>query len=125
MYIQYYEILKLFYSESCGMELRLVGEAVEPHVVLEPDTNRMELGHTYVGDTSVKKLQLKNTCSLGIHYRVKLQGRTNKEGKFSKSNMFLTKLVCVRVYTNVYTCTYMYIHDKAKTYTSVIFLRKN
>ena len=69
------------------MELRLVGEAVEPHVVLEPDMGRMELGHTYVGDASVRKLELRNTCSLGVHYCVRLQGRRKKEEKkreFSK-----------------------------------------
>ena len=66
------------------MELRLVGEAVEPHVVLEPDTNRMDFGHTYMGDTSVRKLQLKNTCPLAVRYRLRLQGRAKEDKTFSK-----------------------------------------
>ena len=88
MYLQYYETLKLFYSDSCGMELRLVGEAVEPHVVLEPDVTRMEFGHTYVGDKTVKKLKMHNNCSLSVRYHVRLHGRTGahkEESDFSES----------------------------------------
>ena len=82
--IQYHDTMKLFHSKSCGMELRLVGEAVEPHVVLEPDTNKLEFSHTYVGDTSVKKLQLKNTCPLAIRYRLRLHKGEREDGIFSK-----------------------------------------
>ena len=90
--MQYYETLKLFYSESCGLELRLVGEAVEPHVVLEPDITRMEFGHNYVGDKSVKKLKMHNNCSLGIRYQVRLQARTRtaeEESDFSESKCYI------------------------------------
>jgi hypothetical protein len=68
------------------MELRLVGEAVEPHVVLEPDTSKLEFGHTYVGDTSVKKLQLKNTCPLAIRYRLRLHKGEREDGIFRAVN---------------------------------------
>ena len=77
--------MKLSYSESGGMELRLTGEAVEPHVVLEPDTDRMDFGHTYSRETCIRKFQLKNTCSLGVQYHIELQGRKSGNGaKFSE-----------------------------------------
>ena len=70
------------------MELRLIGEAVDPHVVLEPDTNRIDFGHTYTGDTCIKKLLLKNTCTLGVRYRVRVQGRNGKSGKVTNFSKF-------------------------------------
>ena len=82
--MQFCEAMRLSYSESGGMELRLVGEGVEPRVVLEPDTDRVDFGHTYTGDQCVKKLQLKNTCSLGVRYHIELQGRKEKGGHFSE-----------------------------------------
>ena len=88
MLLQFYEIMRLSDSNSGGMELRLVGEAVEPRVVLEPDTDGMDFGHTYAGDTCTGKFQLKNTSCLAVRYHIKLQGRKN--GKFSKSKTELT-----------------------------------
>ena len=89
MLLQFYEIMRLSDSNSGGMELRLVGEAVEPRVVLEPDTNGMDFGHTYAGDTCTGKLQLKEHQLSGRSLPIiKLQGRKN--GKFSKSKTELT-----------------------------------
>lgn len=88
--IQYHESMMLFYSESCGMELRLIGEAVEPHVVLEPDTDRMECGHTYAGDVCTRTFKLRNTCSLAVKYQIRQQRKwTEKEEIFSESTIFL------------------------------------
>ena len=81
---QYHDAMNLSYSKSCGMELRLIGEAVEPHVVLEPDTDRMDFGHTYAGDTSVKKFALKNRCSLAVRYQISLEGRSGEREGFSE-----------------------------------------
>ena len=75
----------LSHSGSGGMDLRLIGEAVEPRVVLEPDSDGMDFGHTYTGDTSVRKFQLKNACSLGVRYNIELLGRNDVKGaKFSE-----------------------------------------
>ena len=76
-HLQFYEKMRVSHSKSGGMELRLVGEAIEPHVVLELDTEEVDFGHTYVGDTNVRKLELKNAGSLCVWYHVQLQGRRN------------------------------------------------
>ena len=51
-----------------------------PNVELEPDTDRLDLGHTYVGDTVLKKLVLRNISSVAVSYRVKLAGQGNRRG---------------------------------------------
>ncbi|CAI8016934.1 Cilia- and flagella-associated protein 74, partial [Geodia barretti] len=84
---RFYEVMKLSHSESGGTDLRLIGEAVEPRVVLEPDSDGMDFGHTYTGDTNVRKFQLKNTCSLGVRYNIELLGRNDVKGaKFRAAN---------------------------------------
>ena len=57
------------------MELRLMGQAVEPCVVLEPDRDRMELGHVFAGDTVMKKLKLRNKSSLEVRYCARIESK--------------------------------------------------
>ena len=98
MHFQFYEVMRLSYSGSGGTDLRLIGEAVEPRVVLEPDTDRMDFGHTYTGDTSVRKFQLKNTCSLGVRYNIELLGRKDVKGaKFSEFLLLLQIFLLTRL----------------------------
>ena len=75
------------------MELRLMGQAVEPCVVLEPDRDRMELGHVFAGDTVVKKLKLRNKSSLEVRYCVRIESRERSREKldqkiFSEYNIY-------------------------------------
>ena len=59
---------------------------------LEPDTDSMDLGHTYVGDTSIKKIFLKNTSSLSVRYRVTLEGQGRRGGREEEKQTFSTSL---------------------------------
>ena len=87
--------MKLSHSKTGGggMDLRLIGNAVEPHVVLEPDSDGMDFGHTYTGDTSIRKFHLKNTCTLGVRYNIELRRKGAKFGEFCFFSIFFTDSV--------------------------------
>lgn len=93
--LQFYEPLRLFYGDSCSLELRLSGVAMEPVVSLSPRLEEgedrekeLKLGHTLAEDTVTRTLELKNDTALAVRFEIEMDSLLPKHRRKRRPNSF-------------------------------------